>query len=76
MKPKMSAAQFEAHLKARLSMSNPTYACSDAQLHQQDFEEKRDPDERQRPETKKENELGTDTQLEKPTSAKDCIEVH
>lgn len=39
MKPKMSAAQFEARLKARLFMTNPTYACSDARWHQQDCEE-------------------------------------
>jgi len=69
MKPKMSAAQFEARLKARLSMTNPTYACSDARWHQPDCEEKRDPDERQRPETNKENELDTNTQLEKQTLA-------
>jgi hypothetical protein len=33
--------------------------------HQPDCEEKRDPDERQRPERKKENELDLNTQLER-----------
>ena len=30
MKPKMSVAQLEARLKARLSTANPTHACSGA----------------------------------------------
>jgi hypothetical protein len=30
MKPKMAAAPLEARLKARLSTTNPTHACSDA----------------------------------------------
>jgi hypothetical protein len=37
--------------------------------HQPDCEEKRDPDERQSPKTKKENELDPNTQLEKQTFA-------
>jgi len=65
MKPNTAAAQPEARDKARLSTANPTHACSDAARYQPDCEEKRDPDERQRPETKKENELDLNTQLEK-----------
>jgi hypothetical protein len=51
MKPKKSAAQPEARLKARFSTANPTHACMQRCHHgiNLDCEEKRDPDERQWP---------------------------
>lgn len=65
MKPKMAAAQLEARLEARLSTTNPTYACSGAiKEHQIDCEEKRDPDEYKTRKNER-NELDLNTQLEK-----------
>lgn len=68
MKPKRSAAQREARLKAGLSTSDPTHACSDAtrasnQTAKRSVTRMSDND----PEEKKENELDPNTQLEKRT---------
>ncbi len=62
MKPKKSAAQFEARQKAGLSIANPTHAYSGTINNaNKDIEEKRHPNERRRSLTIKANDFDPNT---------------
>jgi hypothetical protein len=65
MKPKMSAAPTSASQSEALHTQSDTCVQRCPTWHQSDCEEKRDPDERQRSKSKKENELDPNAQLEK-----------
>ena len=68
MKPKMSAAPPSASQSEALHNQSDTCVQRCPKRYQTDCEEKRDPDERQRSLTIKENELDPNAQLEKPSS--------
>lgn len=67
MKPKMSAAPPSASQSEALHNQSDTCVQRCPKRYQTDCEEKRDPDERQRSLTIKENELDPNAQLEKRT---------
>ena len=74
MKPKMSAAPPSASQSEALHNQSDTCVQRCPKRYQTDCEEKRDPDERQRSLTIKENELDPNAQLEKRTSTVQCAE--